>query len=82
MTFGAEDIALLIINQQRKQDRQAEAVAARALVHGPTAQAKGFNGPNGSSIGCICFVDLTGDIETDVHQIYISGRPIPKPSPK
>ena len=28
------------------------------------------------------FVDLTGDVEMDVHQIYIPGRPIPKSSAK
>ena len=28
------------------------------------------------------FVDLTGDVSMEVHQIYVPGKPIPKPSAK
>jgi len=82
LPFGAEDAALMMINQQRKQDRQAEATAARAVVHGPAAQAMGLVGPMVPPAAASAFVDLTGDVEMDVHQIYIPGRPIPKPSAK
>jgi len=82
LPFGAEDMALMMINQQRKQDRQAEAIAVRAVVHGPVAQAMGLVGPMVPPVAASAFVDLTGDVEMDVHQIYIPGRPFPKPSAK
>jgi len=82
LSFGAEDTTLMMINQQRKQDLQVEAIAARAVVHGPVAQAMGLVGPMVPAATAVAFVDLTGDVNMDVHQIYIPGRPIPKPSAK
>jgi len=78
LPFGAEDIALMMINQQRKQDWQAEAVAAKAVVHGPAAQTTGLVGPVVPPATASAFVALTGDVDMDVHQIYIPRRPIPK----
>ena len=61
-----------MINQKRKQDWQdwqSEARAARAVVHGLAAQAMGLVGPMVPPAAASAFVDLTGDVEMDVHQI-------------
>jgi len=82
LLFGAEDISLIMTNQQRKQEPQLEATAAIAVVHGPAAQAIGLLGPIVLPATASAFVDLTGEAEIDVHQIYVPYRPIPKQSAK
>ena len=78
LQFGPEDLALMWLSQQRKQDRQAEARAAAAGAPGPAAAA--VAPPAAAAAGQ--FVDLTGDATMDVHQVFIPGRPVPKSSVK